>query len=112
MKASVRIMRSYDYCHFEVQLGCDDVQTIEAVDELRKEAQRLADKAVAQYQTAKEKLRDRLNLDWEREQIERELQQYAMIPENEWPPEIKAKKKKLEDHSYWSQHDYDYENED
>jgi len=50
MQASVRVMRSHDYCHFEVSLSADDLEDLKAVDDLRKAAARLADKAVAQYQ--------------------------------------------------------------
>ena len=54
-QASVKVMRSYDYCHFEVQLSTDygAKVTVRQADELRKEAARLADKAVAQYKIAK-----------------------------------------------------------
>ncbi len=51
--ASVKVMRSHDYCHFEICLGADGITTMQEVDELRKQAARLADKAVAQYQIAK-----------------------------------------------------------
>jgi hypothetical protein len=54
--ASVKVMRSHDYCHFEVQLSAtiaDGVEQVALVDELRKTAARLADKAVEQYKVAK-----------------------------------------------------------
>lgn len=51
--ASVKVMRSHDYCHFEVTLTATDLMTTPEVDEMRKEAARLADKAVEQYQIAK-----------------------------------------------------------
>lgn len=59
--ASVKVMRSHDYCHFEVVLGLSGSDaagnpvgvSTEQVDELRKEAARLADKAVKQYKIAK-----------------------------------------------------------
>ena len=44
MEASVKIMRSYDYNHFEICLS-DDCEDLKAVNELRKSAQRLADEA-------------------------------------------------------------------
>lgn len=52
MNASVKVMRSYDYCHFEICLS-EEVDQLDNVDALRKEAARLADKAVEQYKTAK-----------------------------------------------------------
>ena len=51
---AVKVMRSYDYCHFEIQLASSDSKTIGEIDEMRKEAARLADKAVKQYAIAKE----------------------------------------------------------
>jgi hypothetical protein len=53
MEASVKIMLSYDYSHFEIALSSDNCDSADAVDELRKVAQRLADKAVKQYKTMK-----------------------------------------------------------
>jgi hypothetical protein len=46
---SVKVMRSHDYCHFEVVLTSSEANTPQLVDELRKTAARLADKAVEQY---------------------------------------------------------------
>lgn len=51
--ATVKVMRSYDYCHFEVCLSSSSASTPDAVDGLRKQAARLADKAVDQYRIAK-----------------------------------------------------------
>ena len=57
MKASVRVMLSYDYNHFEVCLGSDDGEplSVKESNELRKTAQRLADEAVRQFKVAKER---------------------------------------------------------
>lgn len=61
--ASVKVMRSFDYCHFEVCLSTtledkpwiqgEPKPGVDTVDELRKMAARLADKAVEQYKIAK-----------------------------------------------------------
>jgi hypothetical protein len=53
--ASVKVMLSYDYSHFEANMGLENENGIELheVDNARKMCQRLADKAVAQYKTAK-----------------------------------------------------------
>ena len=51
-QASVKVMRSFDYCHFEICLTMNEegaFYSTEAVDNLRKEAMRLADKTVEQY---------------------------------------------------------------
>lgn len=47
-ETTVRIMRSYDYNHFEVSLTAD-IATKEEVEALRAEVARLADKAVEDY---------------------------------------------------------------
>ena len=49
----VEIMRSHDYCHFGVTLGITTPVTQTQVDELGKTAQRLVDKRVQQYKTAR-----------------------------------------------------------
>jgi hypothetical protein len=53
---SVRVMRSFDYCHFEVTLSSTEPRTLAGVDAMRKEAARLVDKAVVQFQRRKEAL--------------------------------------------------------
>lgn len=53
MNASVKIMLSYDYNHFEVALS-EECEDLKAANELRKSAQRLADEAVRQYKVAQE----------------------------------------------------------
>lgn len=53
--ASVKVMLSYDYSHFEASMSLENDNGIEIleVDNARKMCQRLADKAVAQYKVAK-----------------------------------------------------------
>jgi hypothetical protein len=53
--ASVKVMLSYDYSHFEASMSLENEAgiSIEEIDEARKKCQRLADKAVGQYKTAK-----------------------------------------------------------
>lgn len=53
MGASVKVMLSYDYCHFEFSKSTDQPVTDAEIDEMRKDCMRLADKAVAQYKIAK-----------------------------------------------------------
>lgn len=53
MPSSVKIMLSYDYCHFEVCKGTDQELSNKEINEMRKDVQRLADEAVRQYQVAK-----------------------------------------------------------
>lgn len=53
--ASVKVMLSYDYSHFEASMSLenDNGLTSKEIDSARKDCQRLADKAVAQYKEAK-----------------------------------------------------------
>lgn len=106
-KGSVKIMLSYDYCHFEIALASDDEMTLEQIDAMRKDAQRLADKAVKQYQIAKKEAEKYPDL---------ELSRKAKIiqentPKSEWTDEQKAIVKKYEDHIFWLNRQYDYEDD-
>lgn len=108
-KASVKIMRSYDYCHFEICLGSDEDMSLDQIDNMRKDAARLVDKATSQYIIAKEKANAKLHLDCEKKQLMRTIENIKTKPENEWTAEERAKIKALEDHEYWEQYDYNYE---
>ena len=111
MNASVKVMRSHDYCHFEVALSSDltglnaDEQNV-AVDDMRKQAARLADKAVAQYQVAKEAA---VRLDMVKSQFA--LTRALSTPENERTPQQKAIVKYHSDAAFRSQFDYDYQDD-
>ncbi|MFA5186750.1 MAG: hypothetical protein WC551_09760 [Patescibacteria group bacterium] len=108
-KCSVKVMRSYDYCHFEVCLGSDENLTLQQIDDLRKDAARLADKAVRQYKIAKGRAFEdarhsatRLELEF----IVRAIKEN--IPKSEWSPEDKATVKALDD---WNYEPYDYQDD-
>ena len=109
MEASVKVMLSYDYCHFEIALSETDI-TLPGVDNLRKRAQRLADKAVEQYKIAKADVARKINHEVEYQNIHREVEIIKEnYPKSEWNPEQKAKVKKMEDLAYLSNRQYDYE---
>jgi hypothetical protein len=104
-------MRSHDYCHFEVCLTSSSAITTEAVDELRKTAARLADKAVEQYKTAKNNIElamsDKSNLESIR-YLHRDVMEK---PEAERTPEEKALVKAIEDRAFRSRPRYDYQDD-
>lgn len=104
--ASVKVMRSHDYCHFEVVLGFDQLATLEEVDALRKSAARLADKAVEQYKKAKSAAEYRGNIS-----DEYDLRRALEIPEGERSPRQKAIVKYHNDAAFRARFDYDYEDE-
>ncbi len=110
--ASVKVMRSYDYCHFEVSLGTELPLTLEEIDEIRKEAAKLADRAVEQYKIAKrfaaEAEQDSRQASWLKHQVEQILKK----PESEWDEDEKANVKALRDIEFRaSRASYDYSDE-
>lgn len=111
MQASVKIMLSYDYNHFEVCLGSDEDLGIQAVNELRKTAQRLADEAVRQYKVAKHRAEQALRLGSERDYLKQQVASFSLMPESELTAEQRAKRKAVEDEAYWNQAEYDYEDD-
>lgn len=116
--ASVKVMRSYDYCHFEVTLGYSlDPEhnthpvNLDRVDELRKHAMRLVDKAVEQYKIAKRQAESNDNT-YSLDQMERKVTIIKEnFPQSEWTPEQKATVKAYEDALHRSSSRYDYEDD-
>jgi hypothetical protein len=114
---SVKVMRSYDYCHFEICLGCNWVPlenepiTPAQVDELRKTAARLADKAVEQYKIAKVAAQRRLeNAEKRRGEIQ-EIDDIKKLPEDYRTSEQKARLKAYDDRAYQLSREYDYQDD-
>ena len=107
-KCSVKIMRSYDYCHFEVCLGTDELMDLDGINQMRKEAALLVDEAVRQYQIAKEKESSRK---WNYTQMKGLLDKIKLIeslPESERTPEQAALLRGNADSEFWQT----YESED
>ena len=118
---TVRVIRSYDYCHFEVSLTAEagpleitasDPIPPEDVDELRKRAARLADKAVEQYKIKKAALEEH-GL-YETARLRAEVTEISKKPEHEWTPEEKASVKRYGDILHRRSYDYqdDWQQED
>jgi uncharacterized protein YdcH (DUF465 family) len=114
MKASVKVMLSYDYNHFEIALEDESSDaTMRDVNNLRKQAQRLADEAVRQYKKAKEMAVKQAEIDAQRLRLEDEVSHIiATVPTAELTVEQKAKIKALEDTEYWEQFRYDCEDDE
>ena len=106
MKASVRVMRSYDYCHFEVALD-DEVATLNEVNDLRKQAAILVDEAVRQYVIAKTKESDRQGNQWKMEQALHELELAKQKPLEELTPQQAALLRMDADKEFWKQYESD-----
>ena len=113
MGASVKIMLSYDYCHFEMSLSnSNETLTLEQIDDMRKDCQRLADKAVKQYKTAKYAAQMLMQAQGGVERARRNVHVLKEnFPQSEWTPEQKAQVKTLEDYEFVLSHPYDYEDD-
>lgn len=107
---SVKVMRSYDYCHFEVCLS-SEVQTTEHVDDLRKEAAKLVDKAVSQYQQAKDFEQWKIDSSCKLNRLKKEADKIFQINENERTPRQKAILKLHNDINYQMSVQYSYDND-
>lgn len=111
--ASVKVMRSHDYCHFEVNLAAtvdcppDSPEWFQQVDSLRKNAARLADKAVAQYKIAKQAHQSEES-SWD--SMRYAAEQAEKTPEPERTPDQKAAIKALADARFAQRH-YDYQDD-
>lgn len=111
---SVRVMRSFDYSHFEI---CTSATLDEGdnsqwcTDELRKQAARLADKAVEQYKIAKAnfaRLRSESSeRTWEGERVKSLKEK----PETDRTPEEQARIKEWDDTVWAASRRFDYEDE-
>ena len=113
MGASVKIMLSYDYCHFEVCLSTSEENLpLEQVDAIRKACQRLADKAVKQYQKAKDVEQILIRAQNGIERARRNVQVLKEnFPQSEWTPDQKAQVKTLENYEFALSHQYDYQDD-
>jgi hypothetical protein len=111
LNASVKVMRSHDYCHFEVQLSSPFPVSIAEIDELRKKAARLTDKAVEQYKIAKRNAALIEREDAERAYRGQRIERILLIPKDERSPEDQAVIKQFEDSQYEESRRYDYQDD-
>ena len=111
--ASVKVMLSYDYCHFEICKSTDEEVTNEQIDEMRKNCMRLADKAVRQYKIAKNTTGSQMIRKAEWAQLRREVAEIEKRPEDDRTPREMAKVKLLRDRDWqeYIRQRYDYEDE-
>jgi len=113
MGATVKIMLSYDYCHFEVCKSTDENITDKQVNEMRKDVQRLADEAVRQYKIAKDKADKRANSSAEIARFEQDCQAIEKKPKGERTINEMAMLKSRDNHSFYKSvvAEYDYEDD-
>ncbi len=107
--ATVKVMLSHNYNHFEASIALEneDGVTIEDIDAARKDCNRLCDKAIKQYNTAKSVENKRLQLSGEKYNLTKEVEEIKKIDESLWTVVQKAKVKALADHNWDLLWDYD-----
>ncbi len=113
MKASVKIMLSYDYSHFEVALSADRELGERGVNDLRKTAQRLADEAVRQYRRAKEAAENRDRGASQRRNFLADIEHIKAKPEQDRTVRELAMLKQYQDEDWEAQFrdDWDYDDD-
>jgi hypothetical protein len=112
--ASVKVMQSYNYCHFEasVSLENDNGLSTQDIDNARKCCQRLTDKAVKQYQTAKDSAAKRSNSEYEKKIFLSAIESIKKKDEHDRTIKEIAMLKQYEDESWQAQFDYNYDYDD
>lgn len=114
--ASVKIMLSYDYSHFEINMGIqnDEGVSIKDIDNARKDCQRLADKAVSQYKTAKEKAASRTDGQYRMQNFLSQIKIIESKPEGDRTLNEIAMLKQYRDEDWQSQFEekYDYDDDE
>ena len=112
--ASVKVMLSYDYSHFEASMSLENENglTIQEIDSARKNCQRLADKAVGQYKTAKTMASKRSDGRYQMANFEAECKKISIKPEGDRTVNEVAMLKQFENENWQAQFDYDYDYDD
>lgn len=113
MGASVKIMLSYDYCHFEICKSTDENISDKEINEMRKDVQRLADEAVRQYKVAKKVAEQRKKLEWDKERFLRRIKEIDSKAEQDRTIAEMADLKIYQDNEWQKRYEmnYDYEDE-
>jgi len=118
MNISVKVMKSYDYCHFEVAYGLTDDEVkaecqreknlTELTDELAIKSQVATDKQIARYKAYKTHIQgmNPFSCDY---QIRRIVQGIKNIPESDRTPEMKAFMKARQDYAHYYESKFSYE---
>lgn len=112
MPASVKIMLSYDYCHFEICKGSDENLSDEQIDAMRKDVQRLANKAVEQYKIFKSLAEIKIRRKDEKENAERQCKRILEKPEGQRTLDEVALLKAFNDKNWNEYIDAQYDFED
>jgi hypothetical protein len=109
-----QVVNSYNYNNFTQSFTITvpaDSDYIKTADNLRKDAQRLVDKAISQYKIAQKEIQFRNKIEYEKQRLLQEIEIIKNKPESEWDATEKAKVKALNDEEYWNSHNYDYDDD-
>lgn len=112
--ASVKVMLSYDYSHFEASVSLENESglSIKEIDEARKNCQRLASKAAGQYKIYKEMASRRNDGEYKMKMFEEECKRIGLKQEHDRTLKEIAMLKQYQDEEWQAQFEYDYDYED
>lgn len=112
--ASVKVMLSYDYSHFEASMALenDNGLTTKEIDEARKSCQRLANKAVEQYKKYKANAAQRSDGQYKMNAFESDCKRIEAKAEGDRTLNEIAMLKQYKDENWRDKFEYDYDFED
>lgn len=112
--ASVKVMLSYDYSHFEACMSVENESglSLKDIDDARKNCQRLADKAVGQYKAAKNQAAKRTDGQFQMQNFESECKRIALKDPNDRTMREIAMLKQYDNENWQAQFDYSYDYDD
>jgi len=112
--ASVKVMLSYDYSHFEASMSLenDNGLSLSDIDNARKSCQRLADKAVGQYKKAKTSAASRNDGQYRMQNFEAQCKTIKAKEEHDRTLKEIAMLKQYENENWQAQFEDDYDYDD
>ncbi len=112
--ASVKVMLSYDYSHFEASMSVENENglTMSDIDDARKKCQRLADKAVGQYKKAKQMASNRSDGEYQMRNFRDQCEIIKSKDEQDRTIKEIAMLKQYEDENWQANFMYEYDYDD
>lgn len=112
--ASVKVMLSYDYSHFEASMSLenDNGLSLKDIDDARKNCQRLADKAIGQYKTMKQMAANRTDGQYKMASFEQECKKIEAKSEHDRTLKEIAMLKQYQTEKWQEQFNYPYDYDD
>lgn len=112
--ASVKVMLSYDYSHFEASMSLenDEGLSMKDIDDARKSCQRLADKAVGQYKTAKQAAAKRSDGQFQMQNFEAECKKILAKDDHDRTLKEIGMLKQYQDENWRANFEYNYDYDD